>query len=149
MKKFMALAAAGIMIIGLAACGSNGGSAAGGQASTKTTQAAKPLNLTGTWVEKSPKSKDMVQEATITADTIVVNWKQSDGTTALYWAGSYEAPKTASTSYEWTSTGDKDKMSAALFASQDATKKFTYKDGQLSFEVTAMGTTATSKLERQ
>lgn len=149
MKKLIALLTAGVMVIGMAACGSNGGSATGGPSNTKTAQTAKPLDLTGTWVEKNPKSKDMVQEATITADTIVVNWKQTDGTTALYWAGSYEAPKDASTSYEWTSTGDKDKMSSALLASQDATKKFAYKDGKLTFQVSAMGVTTTSQLEKQ
>ena len=67
----------------------------------------------------------------------------ADDTKALYWAGSFTAPTTADEPYTWDSANDTEKTSSALLASEDATKTFTYKDGTLSYEVTAMGVTKT------
>lgn len=103
-------------------------------------------DLTGTWV--SEKSGDSYQEAVITEDSIEINWMSTDSK-SLYWAGSYTAPESDVTEYSWTSTNDKEKTDSALLASGDDTKDFSYKDGVISYEVSALGTTKTMKLKRE
>lgn len=115
-------------------------------------QAAKdePLDLTGTWTQVNSKSEDSWQEAVIEGDTIEINWISDNGDTkSLYWAGSYEAPTEAATEYEWTSNNDHEKTDSAMLASSDDTKEFTYKDGQLTYEASALGTTMTMRLEKK
>lgn len=66
-----------------------------------------------------------------------------------YWAGSFDAPTTADEPYTWESENDKDQTDMAILASGDDTKTFTYQDGVISYEVSAMGVTQTVKLEKQ
>lgn len=103
-------------------------------------------DLTGTWT--SEKSGDSYQEAVITDNYIEINWMSKD-TKSLYWAGSYIAPESAVTEYSWTSENDTEKTGSALLASGDDTKEFTYKDGVISYEASAMGTTKTITLTKQ
>lgn len=103
-------------------------------------------DLSGTWT--SEKSGDSYQEAVITDNYIEINWMSKD-TKSLYWAGSYIAPESAVTEYSWTSENDTEKTGSALLASGDDTKEFTYKDGVISYEASAMGTTKTMKLTKQ
>lgn len=103
-------------------------------------------DLSGTWT--SEKSGDSYQEAVITDNYIEINWMSKD-TKSLYWAGSYIAPESAVTEYSWTSENDTEKTGSALLASGDDTKEFTYKDGVISYEASAMGTTKTIKLTKQ
>ncbi|GAA6121937.1 hypothetical protein BPY_00450 [Bifidobacterium psychraerophilum] len=147
-NKIIGVLLSTVAVLSMGACGNTTASQSS-SADTTTSEAPKPLDLTGTWVEKNPKSTDMVQEATISGDVITINWKQSDGTSALYWSGTYQAPTSAATTYEWTSKADTEKLSSAILASQDATKKFSYNNGKLTYEVTAMGVTATAELEKQ
>ena len=103
-------------------------------------------DLSGT--STSEKSGDSYQEAVITDNYIEINWMSKD-TKSLYWAGSYIAPESAVTEYSWTSENDTEKTGSALLASGDDTKEFTYKDGVISYEASAMGTTKTMKLTKQ
>ena len=75
----------------------------------------------------------------------------SDGgdTKSLYWSGTYEAPTEATENYTWDSVNDTSKTANALLASGDETKTFTYENGVLSYEASALGTTTTVKMERQ
>lgn len=102
-------------------------------------------DLSGTWTTE--KSGDSYQEAVITDSYIEINWVTADSK-SLYWAGSYTAPESAITEYSWTSENDKEKTGSALLASGDDTKAFTYKDGAISYEASAMGTTKTMKLTK-
>ena len=76
----------------------------------------------------------------------------SDGgdTKSLYWAGTVDPTdgKTVDDVFAWDSVNDTDQTSKALLASGDETKAFTYEDGQISYEASAMGTTKTVRLER-
>ena len=136
MKKILSIAMIFALCFALAACG--GGS----------DEPAEPLDPTGTWVEVDPA--DTYHEAVIKDVTIEINWiSDGDDTKSLYWAGTYEAPTEAADEYAWTSENDKDKTGSALLASGDDTKDFTYADGILSYEASAMGTTKTVKLEKQ
>ena len=87
------------------------------------------------------------QEATITDDSIEINWISDDGATkSVYWSGTYTAPTEFVEEYSWTSDRNKEKIDSALLASTDDTKEFTYKNGKISYEVSAMGTTSTVEL---
>lgn len=107
-------------------------------------------DLTGEWKQENSNSEDSYQVATISGDTIEINWVSDNGDTkSLYWAGSFEAPTTADEPYSWDSENDHSKTESALLASGDDTKTMTYEKGVLSYEVSAMGTTTKVKLKKQ
>jgi len=110
----------------------------------------EPVDLTGEWKQTNSKSEDSYQASTITADTIEVYWIGDGGDTkSLYWAGTADIPADAGDSFSWESANDASKTELALLASEDATKTFTYEDGEISYEVTAMGTTIVARLGRE
>jgi hypothetical protein len=116
---------------------------------SNTTEKQIP-DLTGEWKQENSKSDDSYQLATITGDTITIDWVSDNGDTkALYWAGSFVAPTNANEPYSWDSKNDHSKTESALLASSDDTKTMTYENGVLSYEVSAMGTTTVVKLKKQ
>ena len=148
-KRMLALVFACFMLtLPLTACGGNASNSTGADAAAQQEEAPQPPDLTGEWVQVNSDSEDSYQTATITEDTITVNWNAPD-TTALYWAGSFEAPNTADEPYSWDSANDTEQTANALLASPDETKTFTYEDGQISYSVSAMGVTTTVKLEKK
>ena len=158
MSKNAVVAAFLLSVLLLAGCSSSPGATssdgADAGASTPSEQASEPapepLDLTGDWKQSNSDSADSYQQATITADTISVDWvNAAESTTAIYWIGTYTAPDEATDSFTWESKGDTEKMSHALLASQDDTKTFTYKDGVLSYKVTALGVTKTVEMKRE
>lgn len=139
----------------LSACGNS--SAVGTDSSSTSSaqpQAKKaapkpvPLDLTGSWKEQNP-SKNLTMKATITKDTIDVDWVQGKGDDMLYWSGSYKAPNDAATTYSWTSKGNTDKMKDSPLGSNDKTKDFSYDNDVLTFKVEAMGSVATVTMVRE
>ena len=129
--------------------GNGGGSTATAPAEEQAPP-AEPLNLTGDWKQTNSNSADSYQAATIAGDIITVNWvNEAESTTALYWVGTYEAPTEATDTFTWTSAGDVAQMETALLASGDDSKEFTYEDGKLKYELTAMGVTMTVEMEKQ
>ena len=157
MKKLIALCLAVSLALSLAACGGTDTSestapAASSEAASSAAEATpaptpEPApDLTGVWTQVD--AGDSYQQATIQGDTIEINWIGTDGTSALYWAGSFSAPSTADEPYTWTSTNDTSKTSGALMASSDETKDFTYEGGKISYSVSMMGVTTTVQLEK-
>lgn len=67
----------------------------------------------------------------------------------MYWAGTFTAPSESTNEYTWTSENDTNKTEAALLASTADTKEFTYKNGEITYEASAMGSTTTVRLEKQ
>ncbi|MFB8387481.1 hypothetical protein ACFC3F_10135 [Microbacterium sp. NPDC055910] len=111
---------------------------------------AQPLDLTGEWTQTNSSSEDSYQEATISGDEIVINWvNEAESTTALYWAGTYNAPMEATDMYTWDSVNDTSQTDTAILASGDSTKTFTYEGGKLKYELAAMGVTMTVEMEQQ
>ncbi|TFC01613.1 hypothetical protein E3O42_09570 [Cryobacterium adonitolivorans] len=109
-----------------------------------------PLDLAGEWKQTNSNSTDAYQTATITGEQITVNWvNDAEATKAVYWIGSYAAPTEDTESYSWDSQGDVAQMENAILASGDSAKTFTYKDGVLTYELTAMGVTMTVEMNRQ
>lgn len=148
MKKFgiiFALATAFALVFCLVGCG-------GGQSNSQPgeTVASQPPDLAGTWKQTNSKSEDSYQEAVLKDGIITINWVSDGGDTkSLYWVGTYEVPKGATTKFEWTSTGDTEKMSKSLLASTDSTKDMKYDNGTISYSASALGTTTTIKLEKE
>ncbi|CAH0123315.1 hypothetical protein [Microbacterium sp. Bi121] len=156
LKLATALVFLSLVGTGLVGCG--GESAPTGQTNESTASAPQteeapapapvPVDLTGTWKQTNSNSPDSFQEATITGDTIEIQWVAPDQK-SLYWAGTVEVPEDGSADFSWESVNDTSKTDGALLASGDETKTFTYKDGELSYEVTALGTTMTVRLAQE
>jgi len=135
MKKFLTVSLLLLLAVCFVGCGSN--------------NSAGPLDLTGSWTQVN-KDSDSWQAAVIKDDIISINWVSDGGdTTSIYWIGTYEAPSEATDEYTWTSVRDESATDTALLASTDATKEFTYKDGQLSYKVSLLGTATTMYLEKE
>lgn len=109
---------------------------------------ATPPDLTGEWIQVNSESDDTYHVATITENTITINWVMPD-TKALYWAGTFEAPTSADEPYTWDSQNDTSQTDTALLASGDETKTFTYEDGEITYEASMMGITSTIRMEKQ
>lgn len=153
-KKILTAMIAAALLAMLTACGGTASTSTdNGSAQNTASQKAEekqPADLTGDWKQVNSSSDDSYQQATISGDTIEIYWVSDNGDTkSLYWAGSFEAPTTADEPYSWESKNDHDKTDSALMASSDDTKKFTYEKNQISYEASAMGTTATIRLEKQ
>lgn len=113
-------------------------------------EAPEPVDLTGEWMQKNSGDAQSYQAATIADGVISIDWvNDEDQSRAVYWVGTYEAPADAATSFSWDSVNDHSKTESALLASSDETKTFTYVDGVLSYDVTAMGVTKTVELEKK
>lgn len=131
-KRISLLLLAGAMLI-MTSCGS---------------AAASIPDLKGTW--KSEDNNGSYQEAVISDNSIEINWVSDGGDTkSIYWVGSFIAPTEATNSYSWTSERDKEATDSALLASSDETKEFTYSDGVISYQTSALGTTTTMKLKKE
>ncbi|MGI9823927.1 hypothetical protein [Agromyces sp. Marseille-Q5079] len=148
------LAFAALMLLGtgLSGCGSNSNSESSEPAAASEEAEAPveaPADLIGEWVQTDSGAEDTYQSATITADTIEVYWvNEAESTTALYWAGTFEAPTEAG-AYSWDSLNDVEKTGTSILASGDPTKTFSYDDDAISYDVTALGVTKTVQLERK
>lgn len=143
MKKILTIALSVILVLSFASCGGN---------SSDKESASKPLDLSGEWTQTNSNSDTDYMEATISNDgTIEINWVfEEEDSISLYWAGTYVVPENVTEDeYSWTSENDTSKTDSALLASTSETKDFTYKDGVLSFEASAMGTTTTVEMEKK
>ncbi|MFZ7087660.1 hypothetical protein [Curtobacterium sp. RRHDQ10] len=119
-------------------------------AAAKPTEEAAPApDLIGEWKQTNSNSSDAYQKATITGDTITVDWMTDGGsTTSIYWIGTFTPPTDAETPFTWTSTRDTAATDSALLASSDPTKDFTFNDDVISYTVSIQGTTGTVELKR-
>ena len=154
-KRALAIFLAAIMALSLASCGDSETNEP-----DKTPPASEPAEktenpvkeapeLTGEWKQTNSNSEDTYQAIYISDTAIEVYWIMGEDTTALYWAGTYDAPETGDEPYTWTSKNDKDRTSTALLASTSDTKEFTYKDGKISYTASALGETVTVEAEKQ
>lgn len=103
--------------------------------------------LDGEWRQINIPANSTYQIAYIQNNTIKIYWVTDDGTEMLYWAGSCETPKD-SKNFTWTSKNDTSKTSEAILASDASSKEFEYKNGKISYNVSAMGVTRTITLEK-
>ena len=140
MKKSISWIIAVFMLLMLPACGG-----APAQSSEQL-----PPDLTGVWKQTNSNAEEVYHEAEIQGDTIEIYWVDLESDTrALYWAGSFAAPETAEEPYSWESENDREKTDLALMSSTEDTKTFTYKDGQISYDMSIMGVDQTVVMEKQ
>ncbi len=156
-KRALTMIFAAFMAMFMAGCGGNTTGTNSTNASDKAGSAVvedtadKPEipDLTGEWKQVNSSSDDNYQAATISGDAIEIYWvNEEDESKSLYWAGTFVAPETAA-EYSWDSENDHEKTDSAILASTDDKKTFTYKDGEISYEASALGTTKTIRLKKQ
>lgn len=110
---------------------------------------SEKVSLDGTWSQVNSNSDTTYQMAGISGNIIEIRWiDENTDTQSLYWVGSVDLPENPGSQFTWDSKNDTSKTSTAMLASNDESKTFTYKDGQLSFDVSMMGTTTTVKMEK-
>jgi hypothetical protein len=107
--------------------------------------AATMVDMNGTWNQTDESSITMT--ATITGGKISIDMNTGD-TSGVYWLGTFPVGKILADGFTVTSAGDTQAMESDLYASQDSTKTFTYKNGVLSFQFSILGTTRTVHLQR-
>lgn len=153
-KTVMTIALLALLGIGTVSCA--GESTSSGSMDNETSADAEkveeapavPVDLTGEWKQANSNDPESFQTATITSETIEVYWNAPD-TKSLYWAGTVEVPLDGATSFTWDSVNDTTKTESAMLASGDDTKTFTFENGELSYDVTALGTTMTVRLAHE
>lgn len=108
-----------------------------------------PPNLVGEWKEVVDAKADSYHGIYIFDGVIEIYWVSDGGKSrTLYWAGTYEAPTDGQEPYTWESHNDTRRTSAALLASGDSVKEFTYKNGKLSYSADVLGVTAKIEAEK-
>lgn len=144
-KKICSILFVSVLLLNLVSC-AGGTKSSSGQ---KSEAPSSPPDLTGEWKQTNSNSDDSWQSATIGEDAIEVYWVTDNGDTkSLYWAGTFKVPETADEPYSWDSENDHSKTDMALLASGDDSKKFTYSNNEISYSVSALGTTTTVRLEK-
>lgn len=137
--KYIAPLVAILAIFGLAACGSQGASAS-----------SNPTSLIGDWRQVGPDS-DGWFTASISGGSIQVNLEGRDGSSSIYWMGSFESDHPTVGKFTVVSIPDADArntMKYSLMSSDEKTKTFSYKNGVISFKFTALGTSAVIQLKQ-
>ena len=146
-KKVVALLFASILALSAVACTESKEPEKEVTAETKEDKKEEPTSLIGTW--KSKENEGSYQEAVISESSIEINWVSDGGKTkSLYWSGTYSEPTEKTDNYTWTSENNKENTETALMASSDDTKEFTFKDGIISYEASALGTTTIMELSQ-
>lgn len=129
---------------GLGSCSAPGS----GNESGKQSEAAAALDLTGEWEQSNSEGDEAKHVATIVDNTITVYWLSKDGAKSLFWAGTIELPAKNVKKFTWESMGDRSRMDSSLLASQEATKKFTFENNVITYEVSALGVSWNVDLKR-
>lgn len=117
------------LVLALAACGE--------------AEAETPSPYEGTWtVVDNSNGIDLV--ATIEGDHIEIDWLLESNQSDLYWKGTFPTEEGA----ELVSHADTKALDNSVMGSGAEAKIFRIEDGELHFELTALGHTQTIRLER-
>jgi hypothetical protein len=111
-----------------------------------------PKTLVGTWYQTNKLDSGVMMQAQVYRNgTIQVDMRSNDGSHSHYWMGSFPSHRNPNVNFKTTSKADPDAqkvLKASIFGSQDTSKRFNYKRGDLSFKFTMMGTTSTIHLRQ-
>ena len=119
-------------------------------APAEVVEEAQPLNLDGTWVQTNNSGDIAYHEATIAGEVMTIDWvNEEDESRSIYWIGTFPIPETTDDAYTWTSVRDQEATASALLSAQVDSKDFAYENGEIVYEMTALGTTKTIRLERE
>jgi len=149
MKKLVVPIAIAVALVVSGCTGASTATSGSSQSEQPAEVAAEVPDLVGDWKQTNSESEDSYQQATITADTISVDWVSDGGeTTSIYWVGTFEAPTDSTEPYVWSSVRDEEATDSAMLASGDDAKEFTFEGDVISYKLTALGTTVTVKLAK-
>jgi hypothetical protein len=142
MKKLVASFAAVISFALLSACSSpaaeDAAPVAAPAAVVTTTEA--PVSWNGTWTADGFSA--VIKDEVITISIV------SPDSSSLYWQGTWPASMKATDGVKYVSKADVEALSMSLLGSQDKTKDFTFKNDELTFSMSMMGTTRTVRLQK-
>ena len=127
MRKALALLAMIVSIFTLAACGDTHGAS----------PRKNPSSLIGEWYQVN-KNPNGWLTASISGESIQVNLR-GRGSSSIFWMGSFDTSKKPIGKFNVVSLGDQDAMKWKIAASDESKKTFTYNNGDLSFEFSALG----------
>jgi hypothetical protein len=112
--------------------------------------AQKPVSLVGTW-HQTKGMPGVTMTAEVSGDGIQIDMKM-DTTHGVFWMGSFDTSDKTDQSFTVISMPDPDAKKAlknSLFGdSVEKTKKFTYKDGEITYEFSMMGVESTVHLSK-
>lgn len=150
MRKTFAIAVAIVAALSMTACSQEAQQVSEAPGAESAQKAVETVSLDGTWREAS--SSGQYQEAVVEGNSIVIFWVGADGARSVYWQGTAPDPTETEGHFAWTSVSTLDTSRstghAYLMASTDSEKRIEYDHGQLSYEVSALGTTKTVRLDR-
>lgn len=114
-----------------------------------TRDTSVPPDLIGEWREANG-SADAYHGIRVFGRTIEIYWISDGGNNkTLYWAGTFDPPADGKEPYTWVSQNDTNRTSAAVLASGDSVKEFTYRNGKLSYSASVLGVTQTIEAEKK
>lgn len=109
---------------------------------------SRPVQLIGTWNQTSGMPGTTMTAVVSPEKIEIFVVMVGQNTSGLYWSGTLDTIVRMGPEFTLNSTGDTKLMATKLFASQDGSKTFTYKDGELSFQFSMLGVTSTVHLTR-
>lgn len=132
----------------LAGCGSDNNDV---QADSKPVD-VKKTTFVGDWEQTNSEDTGVRMSASVNAnDTIQIRMLSRDSS-GIYWMGSFQvSDKDPDEPFELESKADPDAqkwMQESLFGSQDTSKIFAYKNGEITYDFTMMGVTSTIRLTK-
>lgn len=133
--KFLVLLAFLILLvsaISLAACGTSHDASRSNK---------NPATLVGEWRQINASSNGWMT-ASISSGSIQVNLRGRDSS-SIFWLGTFDTSRKPRGKFNIVSIGDQDAMRWDITASSEKKKTFSYNRGVLSFEFSAMGSSAT------
>ncbi|QEQ94658.1 hypothetical protein SEA_SOSHI_45 [Streptomyces phage Soshi] len=116
------------------------------------TDSKAPKSFVGDWYQTNGKDTGVYMTAAVSSnDTIQIHLKTRDSGD-VYWMGSFQvSDKKTSDSFKLESKADPDAqkwMASSIFGSQDKSKMFEYKNGDISYKFTMVGVTKTIHLAK-
>lgn len=139
MRKILALLAVVVSIFTLASCVHTHGASSN----------KNPASLVGEWHQSNSNPNGWFT-ASISGESIQVTMRGRDSST-IYWMGSFDTSHRPTNKFKVVSLPDPDArytMKKSLMASTDSQKTFTYKNGDLSFEYSALGSSTTVHMHK-
>lgn len=107
----------------------------------------QPVDLSGAWRQVDAVETETYQFALVEDGKIDIYWNMPDSGVMLYWVGTCQTQTDGTEPFSFDSANDTSRTSGALFASSDATKTLTYKDGRISYSAAFMGLETVVELE--
>lgn len=118
-----------------------------GLGNSHSVSASEPTSLKGNWRQIDSGIPKAVMSAVISDNKIEITLHMED-TLGIFWTGTFDTSKNSSETFMVISEGDQDVLAKSLYGSNEKTKKFSYKNGDLSYEFSILGVSTTVHLSK-